>query len=109
VPADALLDSVAVVEAVSGDDVEGLAALLRHARLSECAQVLDGLLAADLCFTPLYEALAVLREVGTALAREPGPGSAVVTLGHAVACRWCDSCVADGSFRRWALGQRHDC
>jgi hypothetical protein len=105
-PPDAVLDSVAMVEAISADDVEGLAALLRYARLTDCAQVLDNLLAADLVAAPLWQAFAVLRDVGKSLAREPSTGNAVITLARELGCRWCDECVADGSFRRWALGQR---
>jgi hypothetical protein len=101
-PAEALLDAVALVEAISAEDVEGVAALLRNARLSECAQVLDRLLAAGLLSTPLHRAFTVLREVAGDIGRDSSPGNVVLRLGHTLAEEWGEA-VALGHFRQWAL------
>jgi hypothetical protein len=106
-PPDSLLDSIALVEAISSDDVAAAACLLRHADLAACARVLGHLVAAELCFTVLHEAFAVLDDVGKELALDSSPGGTVLTLARQLCCQWwCDPCVEDGSFRAWALGQQ---
>lgn len=103
---DSLLDSIAITEAISADQVGDLACLLRNADLAECAGVLDNLLARELVFSPLYVAMHVLQEVGKELKADSSPGNRVITLSRALCERFCDPCVASGGFRSWALDQK---
>jgi hypothetical protein len=107
-PAAGLLDSIALVEAISADDVEGVAAILRHADLAACSRVLDSLMARELLhYSPMAEALGVLVTLGQELKHDPSPGGTVLTLARQLGGRWCDDCIASRDFRQWALERHH--
>jgi hypothetical protein len=104
VPADALLDAIAIVEARQLDDVAGMAALLPNADLRACARVLDSLLAHEMVFMPFFQTCALARALTAGHERNPSPGVTVLALAEALGGLWGEECIADRSFRDWALG-----
>lgn len=104
-PPDSLLDGIGLIEAIARDDVEGCAAVLGNCDLPATARALDNLMAYELLhYSPVGEAILVLRDLAAELQHDSSAGAAVISLARKLCLRWCDSCIASGDLREWALG-----